>query len=72
MSIINNKKSYKGIKWRKNQRTFSASIVYKGTEIYCGSSPDPKKAAMLRDLAIIKHGISLSKLQILKPIQKCK
>jgi hypothetical protein len=63
---------YVGLKWRKTQRTFSASIVHKGKEIYCGSSPDPRKAVMLRDLAIIKHGISLSKLQILKPVEKCK
>jgi hypothetical protein len=61
------KSIYKGVRWRNNEQRFVSSITYKGQVIHCGTSRDDRKVARLRDLAILKYGLPLSKLQILKP-----
>jgi len=60
------KSKYKGVRWRSNEQRFVSSITYKGQVIHCGTSKDDREVARLRDLAILKYGLPLDKLQILK------
>ena len=59
--------NYKGVRWRKNEQRFVSSITFNGKLLHCGTCKNDREAARLRDLAIIKYGLSLNKLQVLKP-----
>lgn len=56
-------KNYTGISWNKQKQRWVSKVgIYD-----CGYYTDQIEAVKARDLAIIKHGLSYSKLQILKP-----
>jgi hypothetical protein len=61
------KSKYKGVRWRKNEQKFVSSITVNGQKMNCGTSKDEREVARLRDLAILKYGLPVSQLQILKP-----
>lgn len=56
-------KNFVGVSWNKQKQRW----VYKVSIYDCGYYTDQIEAVKARDLAIIKHGLSYSKLQILKP-----
>jgi hypothetical protein len=61
---------YVGVTWKGDRSMFVSTLSLHGEKLYCGSSRDPREAAKLRDLAIIKYGLPLEKLQVLKPVKK--
>ena len=61
---------YISVRWRNDAQRFVSTICYNGEVITCGSSRDPREAAKLRDLHIIKYGLPLEKLQVLKKVKK--
>jgi len=58
---------YDGVAFHKRSGKFRATLTFKGKTYPCGKSDDPREAARLRDITIIRVGAPLSKLQILKP-----
>lgn len=61
---------YIGVRWKGDRSKFVSTLSLHGEVLYCGASHDPREAAKLRDLAIIKYGLPLEKLQVLKPVKK--
>jgi hypothetical protein len=64
---MNDKIKYEGVSFSKRYGKFRSSITYKGITYECGLSDDPREAARLRDITIIRLGITKKKLQVLKP-----
>jgi hypothetical protein len=64
---MHNKTDYQGVNFSKRNKKFKATVTYKGVTHECGSSDDPREAARLRDITIIRLGAPLNKLQVLKP-----
>jgi hypothetical protein len=64
---MNNKNDYQGVSFSKRYKKFKATFTYKGITHECGLSDDPREAARLRDITILRLGASKNKLQILKP-----
>jgi hypothetical protein len=64
---MNDKIKYEGVSFNKRYRKYRASITYKGITHECGLSDDPREAARLRDITILRIGAPKNKLQILKP-----
>jgi hypothetical protein len=61
---------YIGVRWKGDRRMFVSTLILDGEQLYCGASVDPREAAKLRDIAIIKYGLPVEKLQVLKPVKK--
>lgn len=64
---MNDKIKYQGVSFSKRYGKFRATFTYKGKTHECGSSDDPREAARLRDITILRIGAPKDKLQILKP-----
>jgi hypothetical protein len=64
---MNNKNDYQGVYYSKRYKKFRATFTYKGVTHECGLSDDPREAARLRDITILRLGAPLERLQILKP-----
>jgi hypothetical protein len=64
---MNDKIKYEGVSFSKRYGKFRSAITYKGITYECGLSHDPREAARLRDITILRIGAPKSKLQILKP-----
>lgn len=64
---MNDKIDYQGVSFSKRHKRFKSTFTYKGVTHECGSSDDPREAARLRDITIIRLGAPLNKLQVLKP-----
>jgi hypothetical protein len=64
---MNNKNDYQGVHYSKRYKKFRATFTYKNVTHECGLSDDPREAARLRDITILRLGASKDKLQILKP-----
>jgi|LakMenE01Jun11ns_1017448.scaffolds.fasta_scaffold9007468_2 hypothetical protein len=64
---MNNKNEYQGVHYNKRYKKFRATFTYKNVTHECGLSDDPREAARLRDITILRLGASKDKLQILKP-----
>jgi hypothetical protein len=64
---MNNKNEYQGVHYSKRYKKFRATFTYKNVTHECGLSDDPREAARLRDITILRLGASKDKLQILKP-----
>lgn len=58
---------YKGVTWNRQKQRWVASITRKGVRYECGSYTEEIDAVKARDLCIIKNGLGIDKLQILKP-----
>jgi hypothetical protein len=63
---MNDKIKYEGVVFNKRYGKFKSSITYKRITYECGSSDDPREAARLRDITILRLGAP-KKLQVLKP-----
>jgi hypothetical protein len=64
---MNNKNDYQGVHYSKRYKKFRATFTHKNVTHECGLSDDPREAARLRDITILRLGASKDKLQILKP-----
>lgn len=64
---MNDKIDYHGVSFSKRYKKFKSTFTYKGVTHECGSSDDPREAARLRDITIIRLAAPLDKLQVLKP-----
>jgi hypothetical protein len=63
------KSNYIGVYYSKKFKKFCSNVTFNGVTYNCGTSSDPREAARLRDLKIIKIGAPVKSLQILKPIK---
>jgi len=57
---------YQGVSFSKRYKKFRSTFTYKGITYECGLSENPREAARLRDITIIRIGAPQEKLQILK------
>lgn len=64
---MNDKIIYEGVNFHKQSKKFKSTFTYKGVRHDCGNSDDPREAARLRDITILRLKGPLKKLQILKP-----
>jgi hypothetical protein len=58
---------YKGVNWNRQHQKWIATIKSKGVSYHCGTYSEQVDAVKARDLCIIKNGLGIDKLQILKP-----
>tara|TARA_R110000868_G_scaffold25403_2_gene99103 strand:- start:534 stop:743 length:210 start_codon:yes stop_codon:yes gene_type:complete len=64
---MNDKTDYQGVSFSKRDRKFKSTFTYKGITHECGTSNNPREAARLRDITILRLGAPQEKLQVLKP-----
>jgi len=60
-------KEYTGVRYKLSQRKWVASLSYKGSDVSCGSWDTEREAVISRDKTILRLGLPIKKLQILKP-----
>ena len=63
-------KSYKGISWKRKRGKWMATITKGGVFYDCGFHLEELDAVRARDMCIIRNGLGIDKLQILKPKNK--
>lgn len=61
-----NKTGYTGVNYKLRTRKWVAVLSYKGDDINIGAYDTEREAAIARDKAILRMGLDLKKLQILK------
>jgi hypothetical protein len=59
-------KEYTGVTWNRQKQVYISRIICKGVIYECGSYFDEIDAVKARDKCIIKNGLGIEKLQILK------
>lgn len=60
-------KDYKGVSWNRKQQRWISAIKSNGITYNCGSHLDQIDAVKARDLCIIRNGLGVEKLQVIKP-----
>jgi len=60
-------KEYVGVNWNRPKQRFTAKITHKGIVYYCGDHVNQLDAVKSRDMCIIRNGLGIEKLQIIKP-----
>lgn len=63
-------KEYKGVSWDRAKQRWKSKILHNGILYPCGFHIEQIDAVKARDMCIIKHGLGLEKLQIIKPKKK--
>ena len=64
-------KEYNGVSWNVRMQRWVSSIRCKGITYNCGTHLEQIDAVKARDMCIIKHGLGIEKLQVIKPKAKC-
>ena len=60
-------KEYKGVSWNRKKQYWVSRIVCNGVIYDCGLHVEELDAVKARDMCIIRNGLGIEKLQILKP-----
>jgi len=63
-------KTYTGISWSRQKQQWHASIREKGILYECGFYTELIDAVKARDMVIIRNGLDMKKLQIIKKVIK--
>lgn len=58
---------YTGVTWNRQKQRWISNIVCKGVNYNCGSHLEQIDAVKSRDMCIIRNGLGIDKLQIIKP-----
>ena len=61
---------YKGVSWNRKQQRWISCIKAKGITYNCGSHVEQIDAVKARDMCVIKNGLGVEKLQVIKPQKK--
>ena len=61
---------YKGVSWNRQKQRWVSKVVRKGVVYDCGSHIEELDAVKARDMCIIRNGLGVEKLQVIKPQKK--
>ena len=61
---------YKGVRWNRRMQRWVSVIKCKGVAYNCGNHFEQLEAVKARDMCIIRNGLGVEKLQIIKPQKK--